>query len=65
MIGLSLGLGGVAGNAPPFASYVVGGMPPVLAAVPGYHVNAVCRGDCPEALEAWPDRRATPFAVLA
>ena len=38
---------------------------PVLAPVPGYHVNAVCRGDCPEALEAWRVYPATPFAVLA
>lgn len=38
---------------------------PVLAAVPGYHVNCVCRGECPEALEAWRVYPATPFAVLA
>lgn len=37
---------------------------PVLAAVPGYHVNAVCRGACPEALEAWRVYPKTPFAVL-
>ena len=38
---------------------------PVLAAVPGYHVNAVCRGECPQALDQWRVYPATPFAVLA
>ena len=38
---------------------------PVMAPVPGYHVNAVCRGDCPEALDQWRVYPATPFAVLA
>lgn len=38
---------------------------PVTAPVPGYHVNAVCRGDCPEALDQWRVYPATPFAVLA
>lgn len=38
---------------------------PVVAPVPGYHVNAVCRGACPEALEAWLVYPETPFAVLA
>ena len=38
---------------------------PVLAPVPGYHVNAVCRGSCPETLDAWRVYPKTPFAVLA
>ena len=38
---------------------------PVMAPVPGYHVNAVCRGECPEALGRWRVYPATPFAVLA
>ena len=38
---------------------------PVMAPVPGYHVNAVCRGACPEALDPWRVYPATPFAVLA
>lgn len=38
---------------------------PVLAAVPGYHVNAVCRGAFPEAMAQWRVYPKTPFAVLA
>ena len=38
---------------------------PIMAPVPSYHVNAVCRGDCPEALDAWRVYPTTPFAVLA
>ncbi len=38
---------------------------PVMAPVPGYHVNSVCRGECPEALDQWRVYPATPFAVLA
>ena len=38
---------------------------PMMAPVPGYHVNAVCRGACPEALEQWRVYPETPFAVLA
>lgn len=38
---------------------------PIMTPVPGYHVNAVCRGDCPEALDQWRVYPATPFAVLA
>ena len=40
-------------------------LPAPVRAVPGYHVNCVCRGECPEALEAWRVYPATPFAVLA
>lgn len=36
---------------------------PILAPVPGYHVN--CVGECPEALAQWRMYPVTPFAVLA